>query len=465
MTIKEIFSKIKNIFIREADSEMLSVSDLKPEYNVNRQQIKNIRYVFNPNIYIKTELGYFIDCPDRYREIYRSNYQFRSALDQRIRRVNSLDIEFQEAFEKYNSNKKLKVKRINRYIKKQLERIAGYNHRTGLLEGFNNTIEQLCDAFIVGKSILQIIYKTDQDGNYDLESGYFEVEELQFCNSDYFDFLSDTNELVYIDEYGSYEILNPFQFLVFANKGNYVNPHGLSEIGESGFDLHVRLLQLWDKYDEYSERNAYNSYEVVAKGYENKLTGVRESPDYRLVENAIEMAKEISNGCAIGHSDDIEVKQIPNSNNNFNFTNSIELIERAITKQILGNTTALQNSETYSTQGVGSIHEQATDAIIEDSAKNIQQVLNELIVKLLKLNGLYDEDIELPKINIKYQEDVLNLNELEYALKLVDKGAPVNIYELMKKANLSVPNGFDETLTFNNLNLRSNNDDEQEAIN
>lgn len=447
---KRLMKRIKSIFQNRA----AKVNDdpqkdaVQKYHNVKGTAYKNRFYVENPNLYIQTAEGYYINNINFYYSVYRANYQFRTVINQLINRITALDVSFEPAHEKSVSGKKRKVKRINDYITRQLETIGGYNYRTGNLESISKLIKTMCEAFITGKTILQVKYKTLSDGKYNLDTGYFEIEDIEYCNPDFFDFLPEGNKLVYVGDRQNPVVLSPYQFIVHTNNGNYVNPHGETIIGEAGYRLHYKLMEFWSDYIEYSKRHGYASWEVVAKSYIDKLDGGKLPIDPKIVDEAIELSKTIQNGSSIGHTDDIEIRQIPDEAGSFNYVEAIELTERAITKLIIGSTTVIQNSEATGSQALGNVHERATTAIIEDGAKEIQQTLNRFIKRLLKLNGLYDEDIAFPKISIHYRKDMINTEEVEAANKAIQNGSPVSVSEYMKKAKLSLPPDIDESLTF-----------------
>lgn len=445
-----IWKTIKNIFKIRAtqDNKEVSKNDLEAYYNVKGKGYSNRFYVDNPNLYVRTQEGYVINNLSFYYAIYRANYQFRTVINQLTNRITALDIEFEPAQEINVSGKKRKVKRVNDYIARQLETIGGYNYRTGQLESISELIKTMCEAFITGKTILQIKYKTTPNGAYDLESGYFEIDKIEYCNPDLFDFLPENNRLVYVEKRSQPELLNPYQFIVHAHNGTDINPHGETIIGLAGYRLHYKLMEFWSDYIEYSKRHGYASWEVVAKSYISKIDDEKLPPEPKIIEQAIELSKKITNGSSIGHTDDLEIRQIPDEAGNFDYVEAIELTERAISKLIIGSTTVIQNSETNGSQALGNVHERATDAIIEQGAKEIQRTLNLFIKKLLELNGLYDEDISFPKINIKYRKDIIEVEEVEAANQSIQNGAPVLVSEYMRKAKLSIPSDLDENLTF-----------------
>ena len=447
---KRIWKTIKNTFkTRATKDNIVNSKDVDSYYNVKGRLYNNRFYVNNPNLYVRTVEGYTINNVSFYYAIYRANYQFRTVINQLTNRISALDVEFEPAQELNKGGKKRKVKRINDYISRQLETIAGYNQRTGQLDNISELVKTLCEAFITGKTILQVKYKTTPLGNYDLDTGFFEIDKIEYCNADFFDFLPENNQLVYVENNSTPELLNPYQFIVHAHNGNDTNPHGETIIGQAGYRLHYKLMEFWSDYIEYSKRHGYASWEVVAKSYISKIDDEKLPPDPEIINQAVELSKTITNGSSIGHTDDIEISQIPDEAGSFNYVEAIELVERAITKLIIGSTTVIQNSEATGSEALGNVHERATDAIIEQGAKEIQKTLNLFIKKLLELNGLYDENISFPKISLKYRKDTMEIEEVQAASQAILDGSPVLVGEYMRKAKLSIPNDLDPGLTFN----------------
>ena len=443
--IKGFFKKKQ---INKTEEIKVNTNKLDKYYSTDGNT-NNKFFIENPNLYIRTSSNRLIGNLQFYIAIYRNNYQFRAVIDQLIKRISALDIVLEDACVKKDKiHKKLKVKRINEYIKRQMDNLFGYNNSNGMLENTSQLINTLGESFITGKTILQVKYKTNENGKYNFDTGYYELDSLEYCNPDFFDFLYLNNELVYVGE-GDIEILNPYQFIVHTNNGNEVNPHGYSIIGEAGYRLHFTLMELLSDFLEYSKRHGYAMWEVVAKGYVDNITGERVRPEQHIVNKAIEVASKMTNGKSVGHTEDIDIKQIKNETRGLDYVKSIELVERSITKLILGSTTLIQNSETQGSRALGEVHEHSTLAIIEDGAKAMQHSLNKLIYKILDLNGFVDDDIVLPKISIKYRKAVINTNEASYLLRAIQSGAPVNVLEAMKKLKLKAPDNLPDNLTYN----------------
>lgn len=454
---QRIGEKIYNIFVRENSTEQVNIIE-EPKKNsigpyIHTKGIHNRNTLFkpNPNLYIRTNCGY-ISNPEVFYDVYRTNYQFKTVIDQLIKRITALDVKFQKAYIKTNTiHKQMKVKRINNFITRQLNTLFGFNDIDDSIPGAHNFIKTLCSAFIDGKVIMKKVYKTIANGDYDLSSGYFEISKIELCESKLFDFLNDDeNTLVYIgDGRGDYKELDGHQFIVHTNNGDNINPHGESVIGSSGYTLHRMLMEIIDDFTAFSKRHGYPSMEVIGKGFTDKLTGQYYRVDDTIMKESMEIASNLVNGSTIAHSEDVEIKQIKDESGSFDYIKSLEWVERAITKQVVGSTTLVQNSELNGSRSLGEVHEHATLAIIEDGAKGCEKTLNKLLIDLLKLNGLYDEDIIMPSISIEYRKEDINTIEVDYTIKAIEQGSPVFVEDFMNKVGLRLPSDFDPNLTFN----------------
>jgi len=450
--LRNITNTIKALFKRETPkTKEVSSPGKLPIYTDVRDSSKKYQLFHeNPNVGIFTIDDNIIYTLNVYTNIYRNNYQFRLLIDQIIKRIAAFDVKYIPASPLYKTktNRSYASERVNRYTQRQLKRLIGYNNNTGYCDNMGSLVHNLCSSLITGKAILQKVFKTKNNGKYDLESGYYELEKLQLCDPNLFEFLYDTNEMVFVDPITT-EIskVDMRQFLVHVNNGSYLNPNGESIIGECGYRLHYTLNQLYEDFREYSRRHGFASYDIIGKTRQNNAGGF-EPPSQMVMDHAMQIASTIQSGSVLCHTDDIEVSQIEEKiRHPFDYIKSIELIERSISKYILGSTSVTQNSEASGSRALGEVHERSSEAIIEDYAKDVQSSINGLINDLLELNKFDTVNLSLPKIKIEYRREEVDTVKAGLALQAIDKGLPINVSELLQLLKLQTPVDMDTQIT------------------
>lgn len=450
--LRNIAHSIKSLFKRETPKtkEVKTPGELPVYTDVRDSSKKYQLFHENPNVGIFTIDDNIIYTLNVYTNIYRNNYQFRSLIDQIIKRIAAFDVRYAPASPLYKTktNRSYASERVNRYIQRQLRRVIGYNNNTGYCDNMGSLVHNLCSSLITGKAIIQKVFKTKPNGKYDLETGYYELEKLRLCDPNLFEFLYDTNEMVFVDPITT-EIskVDPRQFLLHVNNGSYLNPNGESVIGECGYRLHYTLNQLYEDFREFSRRHGFASYDIIGKTRQNSAGGF-EPPSQVIMEHATQIASIIQSGSVLCHTDDIEVSQIEEKiRHPFDYIKSIELIERSISKYIIGSTAVTQNSETSGSRALGEVHERSSEALIEDYAKDVQFSINELIKDLLELNRFDTDTINLPKIKIEYRREEVDAVKANIALQAVDKGLPINVTELLQLLKLQSPVNMDTQIT------------------
>lgn len=450
--LSNIVNSIKSVFKREKPKTKETTPRGKfPTYADVRGSSQDYRLFHeNPNVGIFTIDNNVIYTLNVYTNIYRNNYQFRLLIDQIIKRIAAFDVMYVPASPLYQTktNRSYASERVNRYIQRQLKRLIGYNNNTGYCDNMGSLVHNLCSSLITGKAIMQKVFKTKSNGKYDLDTGYYELEKLQLCDPNLFEFLYETNEMVFVDAgTNKIEKIDMRQFLAHVNNGSYLNPNGESVIGECGYRLHYTLNQLYEDFREYSRRHGFASYDIIGKTRQNNAGGF-EPPSQVIMEHAMQIASTIQSGSVLCHTDDIEVSQIEEKiRHPFDYIRSIELIERSISKYIIGSTSVTQNSESSGSRALGEIHERSSEAIIEDYAKDVQSTINQLLLDLLDLNRFDYENITLPKIKIEYRREEVDSVKANLALQAIDKGLPVNVNDIMQLMKLQPPANIDTQLT------------------
>lgn len=441
MAKKNIFKKLFSLFRK--DKATLDKSQISRVLQGNRHY--NREYYENKNVYIDTENGYRIPDISIFYDISESDYQFRTALQQVNSRIKSFPIKLNLATS--HKNKKNKVKRLNYYIQRQLKQLFGYNEHTNEMQRGQYFLDYCLSANIVGKAIMSIDFKTKNENSFDLDTGYFEVENINLLDPLHFDFTYPDKDLVYFkDRFSEPIFCNPYQFLVHQNSRADMNPHGYSDIGIAGYHLYQATRFLMNDWLNSSKRHGDPPIDVTVDRVE-RGSGNYEEPSSNLLHAHLQTASAILNGKSFAHSDRVSFEYMKDELGNFDYQSAIELIDRAKSKLILNSTTTTENSENTGSMALGVVHNESLNAVVYEKINDIENTFNNLIYKLLDLNGFIEDGIELPSVYIDHREHNINTEKVDTIIEYMNKGIPLKLSDVYNSVFLDIPEGIDPNIS------------------
>lgn len=431
-----IIAKIKQLFKKRTTKNIRN-----PVLNYDKKLFD--RFYTNPNVFTLSYTGRAITNSEDMYEVYNNDSHFYSAFETLWDKIRSLDWTIEEFIpESYTTSRGIPKKAYN-YIHKEISKL-----------NMDKLLKHMLKAQLNGKQVFQIFYKTNESGKVDVSNGYYEIDRIELCNPDYFDFDRKTSDLVYIEHRNWGSEINiskdyPAQFFVHAHNASALNPHGESVIGKRGYLLYYLKRGFISDFAIINELFSNPDFRAKINEYDNK--GNRLLQDDTIEElydlaNTIftEMAKNKRHKIAYTNALDVDYMQ-PNMNNLVDLKESWELINREISKLILGSTKTNEGTETTGSYSQAEIHAATTEAKVESICKEIEGTINEVIKMWCVMN--FGELRGYPKFHIHYRRDTVDMEEFDRVIRLMDRGLEVSKNWLYDKYKIQAPDGPEDSLT------------------
>lgn len=432
-----LISSIKKLFAKKSANAPAKYVDIQQQDNSHN------KYFVNPNVFNLSAFGYYVSDCWKMNEVVTNDSHFASCVDTMIDKVTSLDYEISPFVPATYKDVRGKDKTVYKYITNTFDRL-----------NVSKLISQMLKVIVTGKQVFQIKYKTNADGVVDTSSGYYEVEDLEVCNPDYFDFSYPTGDLVYIGTRLANQGVNvskeyPYQFIVHTNNGTRINPHGESVIGKRGYILYLLKRGFIEDYAITNE--IYSNPNLVATIQQYSKDGKKIIEDEeigKLMQNInSDIFQPISKGkrAKVAKSNAIDIQYMyPDMTKMLNLQDAWEMVNREISKLILGSTKVNEGTEKTGSYSQSQTHEETTETKVERYAKQLEDTINKFIRLICDLN--FDDLKGYPKFKINYRRDIVDMDEFKRIMDLMDRGLEISREWIYYKYNITAPMNDDDIL-------------------
>lgn len=428
---------IKKIFANNQTVE----KEPEIESSVNKHQ----KYYLNPNVFTLSQYGYAVPDSAKMNDILESDAHFYACFSTLWEKVLSLDWEISPFLKSPDKDVRGKDRKAYEFILKSFEKIP-----------LNIIQKQMLHAQIGGKEVFELKYKTLPNGNPDLTSGYYELEAIEQLNPDFFDFSYPDGNLIYRSNKNWGTEINitkdyPNQFIVHTNDSSPVNPHGNSVIGKRGAILYNLKRGFIDGYAINNEIFSNPSLWIKYLKFSDKGEIILDDDnEKRLVDsiknNIITPMKTQGRNAKILSPNNVDIKYLhPDMKQLLSLQDAWEMINREISKLILGSTKVNEGTERTGSLSQSEIHEETTEAKVEKVAKDLEITFNKIIKILCDLNfeGLQG----YPYFKINYKRNVVDMEEYNRIMGFVEKlGLPVSKEWIYTKYNITPPMNEEDRL-------------------
>lgn len=431
-----IIAKIKQLFQKQTPKKLRN-----PVLDYDRKLFD--RFYTNPNTFTLSYTGRTINNSEDMYEVYNSDSHFYSAFETLWDKICSLDWTIEEFIPDSYTKPRGVPKKAYDYIKRTINSLD-----------INKLVRQMLKAQLNGKQVFQIFYKVNENGKVDVTNGYYEIDRIELCNPDFFDFDRDTGDLIYIEHRNWGSEINitkdyPAQFFVYAHNSSALNPHGESVIGKRGYLLYYLKRGFVSDFAIINELFSNPSFRAKINEYDNKGNRLLQDDTieelYELANTIFkEMSKNKRHKIAYTNALDIDYLQ-PNMNNLVDLKSSWELINREISKLVLGSTKTNEGTETTGSYSQAEVHAETTEAKVEGICKELEGTINEVIKMLCQMN--FGELRGYPKFHIHYRRDTVDMEEFDRVIQLLDRGLEVSKEWLYDKYKIQAPDDPNDSLT------------------
>ena len=290
-----------------------------------------------------------------------------------------------------------------------------------IADHYDDLARNILDAVPVGFSATEIIWK---DGG----RGIAEVKE-RLQNRFVFD--KDGKPLL-IRDYSNLVELPERKFIIATFNGVDDNRYGSGLMSSCFWPWWYKKhgIHFWSNYiEKYLQPFLFGKYPQNA------------TPEMKdALMEAVEALQSDFAGI-IPENSAIEALEIAARGNASSYKDFIEYMDRQISKAVLLSTLAIDEGE-HGTRAQSETHAESTDQLLPDTAKFLQKILNQTVVRWL-VDWNFETDV-YPNLVVQYQDDLLSKEETDKILTLSrDGGLEVKVDDVYEKTQLTPPHDGD----------------------
>lgn len=167
------------------------------------------------------------------------------------------------------------------------------------------------------------------------------------------------------------------KFIVVQHNADYLNPYGLALLSLCFWDVAFKKggMQFWMKFiEKYAIPYFIGKYEP----------GASDEQKQEILETLIKMVQDAV--AAIPNDSSVEIKEASGKSASAEiFKDFIEVMDKNIAKNILGQTLTTEQGETGS-YALGKVHNQVREDIIESDVRLVEEAINKLLFWIHELN-------------------------------------------------------------------------------